>query len=50
VKAKDRQLVIAAAKGVCAYCREYNPTCKQCPKGTHKLTVDHKNPLGNCLL
>jgi 5-methylcytosine-specific restriction endonuclease McrA len=41
VKAKDRQLVIAAAKGICPYCRTYNPTCKQCPKGTHKLTVDH---------
>jgi 5-methylcytosine-specific restriction endonuclease McrA len=41
VKAEQRRLVIAAAHGVCAYCPHYNPTCKQCPKGGHKLTVDH---------
>ena len=41
VKSPLRKLVIAAAKGVCLYCTHYNPTCRLCPKGTHKLTVDH---------
>jgi hypothetical protein len=41
VTAEQRQAVLDAAHGVCVYCAFYNPGCKQCPKGTHKLTVDH---------
>lgn len=47
VKAADRKRVIDAAKGVCAYCRVYNPACKLCPKGKHKLTVDHVTAVVN---
>lgn len=41
VTAAERQAVIDAAHGVCVYCPAYNPECKACQTGTHKLTVDH---------
>ena len=41
VTPEQRQTVLDAARGVCVYCTFYNPACKQCPKGTHKLTIDH---------
>lgn len=47
VKSVDRKRVIDAANGVCAYCRVYNPACKLCPKGQHKLTVDHITAIVN---
>jgi len=47
VKAAARKLVIEAAHGVCAYCPVYNPSCKMCPKGAHKLTVDHITAIVN---
>lgn len=37
----QRQAVIDAARGRCVYCPHYNPTCKACRTGTHKLTIDH---------
>lgn len=41
VTPEQRQAVLDAASGVCVYCPFYHPDCKQCLKGTHKLTIDH---------
>jgi 5-methylcytosine-specific restriction endonuclease McrA len=47
VTPEQRAMVIAAAHGVCPYCPHYNPTCKACRTGTHKLTIDHVTALKN---
>lgn len=39
------QTILAMAKGVCAYCQVYNPTCTSCRRHSHKLTLDHIIPL-----
>ena len=45
--AAQREMVIATAHGVCAYCPVYKPECPSCRNGTHKLTVDHITALAN---
>jgi HNH endonuclease len=47
VTREQRQLVLAAANGVCPYCAHYNPTCTLCAHKAHKqLSVDHISPVG----
>jgi 5-methylcytosine-specific restriction endonuclease McrA len=43
----QRQAVIDAAHGVCAYCKHFKPACQACRKGTHRLTVDHITAIVN---
>lgn len=38
---EQHQAVLAAAKGVCAYCHYYKPGCLTCKRGKHALTIDH---------
>jgi 5-methylcytosine-specific restriction endonuclease McrA len=45
--AEQRQAVIDAAHGVCAYCPFYKPGCVQCRTRTHKLAVEHITAIAN---
>jgi 5-methylcytosine-specific restriction endonuclease McrA len=45
--AEQRQAVIDAAHGACAYCPFYRPGCTQCLQRTHKLAVEHVTAIAN---
>jgi len=42
---EQRNTVLALKRGVCDYCPHYNPGCKLCQKGKHKLSIDHITPV-----